>query len=102
MGEDEWGGRGWLGQPRRFPTEKGSDEERGTDPAPAAYPLRGHPRQLQATSARLLRPVRLLPVPLLPQRLLLPRAQPHLLSAPQGGGAGLPGPWGLSAAGELW
>lgn len=76
------GGGGRLGQPRRFPTEKGFDEEGGTAPAPAACPLRGQPRQLQASGARLLRPVRLLPVPLLPQCLLLPRAQPHLLSAP--------------------
>ncbi|MEJ1278954.1 hypothetical protein NN561_009879 [Cricetulus griseus] len=62
-----------------FPTEKGLDEEGGT--APATHALRGHPRQLQAACTRLLRPVRLLPVSLLPQRLHLPRAQPQLLNA---------------------
>lgn len=59
-------------------TEKGFDEEGGT--APATYALRGHPRQLQAACARLLRPVRLLPMPFLRQRLRLPRTQPQLLT----------------------
>lgn len=72
---------GWRGPfsslQRLSPTEKGFDEEGGT--APATFALRGHPRQLQAACARLLRPVRLLPVPFLRQRLLLPRAQPQLL-----------------------
>lgn len=59
-------------------TEKGFDEEGGT--TPATYALRGHPRQLQAARARLLRPVRLLPLPFLQQRLRLPRTQPQLLT----------------------
>lgn len=59
------------------PTDERFAEEGGT--APATHALRGHPRQLQAACARLLRPVRLLPVPLLPQRLHLPRTQPLLL-----------------------
>lgn len=69
------------GSPAVSPAEKSCDEEGGEAPAPDACALRGHPQQLQATSAHLLRPVRLLPVPLLPQHLLLPRAQPQLLSA---------------------
>lgn len=60
------------------PTDERFVEEGGT--APATHALRGHPRQLQAACARLLRPVRLLPVPLLPQRLRLPRTQPLLLN----------------------
>lgn len=73
---------GWRGPisslQRLSPTEKGFDEEGGT--APATYALRGHPRQLQAACARLLRPMRLLPVPFLRQRLRLPRTQPQLLT----------------------
>lgn len=52
--EDRWGGRGRLGQPWRFPAEKGFDEERVSSPAPATHPLRGHSQQLQVPGARLL------------------------------------------------
>lgn len=68
--------------PRVSSTEKGFDEGGEAAPTPAARALRGHPRQLQAAGACLLQPLRLLPVPLLRQRLFLPRAQPPLLSAP--------------------
>lgn len=80
------------------PTEKCFDEEGGK--APATFALRGHPQQLQAARARLLRPVRLLPVPFLRQRLHLPSTQPQLLtrllrcarSFGRGDWAGLQGP----------
>lgn len=53
-GEDRRGGRGRLGQPWHFPTEKGFVEEGGAAPAPAFRPLRGHGLQLQAAGAHLL------------------------------------------------
>ncbi|XP_073092802.1 agouti-signaling protein isoform X1 [Manis javanica] len=80
-----------LGSPCVYIVETVSDEEGGSTPAPAAHPLRSHPQELLATVTRLLRPVRLLPVPLLPQRLLLPRAQPHLLSVLPPGSPGTRG-----------
>lgn len=73
--------RGPLGQPWRVPTGEAPDDGAAAA-APAARPLRGRPQQLQVAGARLLRPVRLLQLPLLPQRLLLPRAQPPLLTPP--------------------
>lgn len=82
------------------PTEKGLNEEGGT--APATYPLRGHPRQLQAACARLLRPVRLLPLPFLRQRLRLPRAQPQVLTFYAARAASGTGDWaGLQGAALL-
>lgn len=89
------------------PTDERFVEEGGT--APATHALRGHPRQLQAACARLLRPVRLLPVPLLPQRLRLPRTQPLLLnplprcarSLRDGDWAGLQGQRGFQAEGRV-
>lgn len=91
--EARWAGMAVSGSPGISPAEESFEEEGGAAPAPAACALRGHPRQLQAAGACLLRPVRLLPVPLLPQRLHLPRAQPQLLSVrlPDAAGAGVRG-----------
>lgn len=84
------------------PTEKGFQEEGGAPPA--THALRGHPRQLQAAGTRLLRPVRLLPVPLLRQRLHVPSPQPQLLTPLRGCARGCStGDWaGLRGLGRFW
>lgn len=85
-GEDECG-RDAPWAARRFPTEKGLMKNVAR-PGPRRLPLRGHPRQLQATSAACCDPCASASAASSGSGLLLPRAQPHLLSAPQGGGAG--------------